>query len=220
MILRIKNWTKFQHYSDRKSMPWIKLHNSLLDDRKFMSLPDASKWLAIQLWLLASEGDIKGQIEGDIEDLAFRTRKEVDELSTSLNLLIDKGFIEDASNVLAECYQVASLDKIRRDNNIHHASKPLAKEKKKKSATEIERPSDVEKQVWDDFVKHRKKIRADITVTALTRIKNKADSAGLSLNDVLTEIVANGWRGFEPEWIKKDKKKSSGGYTDGVELWT
>lgn len=218
MILRIKNWTKFQHYSDRKSMPWIKLHNSLLDDRKFMSLPDASKWLAIQLWLLASEGDIKGQIEGDIEDLAFRTRKEVDELSTSLNLLIDKGFIEDASNVLAECYQVASLDKIRRDNNIHHASKPLAKEKKKKSATEIERPSDVEVQVWDDFLKHRKRLRADVTTTALNGIIKEAKKAGIPLNTVLTEMVTRGWRGFKAEWLDNEKKSSSS-YTDGVEIW-
>lgn len=218
MILRIKNWTKFQHYSDRKSMPWIKLHNSLLDDRKFMSLPDASKWLAIQLWLLASEGDIKGQIEGDIEDLAFRTRKEVDELSTSLNLLIDKGFIEDASNVLAECYQVASLDKIRRDNNIHHASKPLAKEKKKKSATEIERPSDVEVQVWDDFLKHRKRLRADVTTTALNGIIKEAKKAGIPLNTVLTEMVTRGWRGFKAEWLDNEKKNSSS-YTDGVEIW-
>ena len=118
MILRIKNWAKFQHYSNRHSMPWIKLHKSLLDDRKFMSLQDDSKWLAIQLWLLASEGDVKGEIDCEMEDLAFRTRKNLRSLEAQLNSLIDNGFIENASTMLADCEHEASLDKIREDNNI------------------------------------------------------------------------------------------------------
>ena len=30
-MLRIKNWSEFQHYKDR-APPWVKLHHSLLDN--------------------------------------------------------------------------------------------------------------------------------------------------------------------------------------------
>ena len=97
---------------------------------------------------------------------------------------------------------------------------PITNNHSNKQNTKIERPADVEVQVWDDFLSHRKKQRADLTLTALNRIKSQADKAGLSLNEVLSEMVARGWRGFQAEWMEKDKKKSSGSYTDGVELWT
>lgn len=52
----IKNWSTFQHYTDRNP-PWIKLYNSLLDDYMFTSLSPESKLLLIHLWLLASRTD-------------------------------------------------------------------------------------------------------------------------------------------------------------------
>lgn len=54
--ISIKNWSKFQHYSQRNP-PWIKLYNSLLDDYAFTSLSSDSKLLLIHLWLLASRTD-------------------------------------------------------------------------------------------------------------------------------------------------------------------
>lgn len=53
--LRVKNWEKYQHYTDRRP-PWIKIYTELLDgdDIQYSLLPDASKLLLIHLWLLAS----------------------------------------------------------------------------------------------------------------------------------------------------------------------
>ena len=53
-IGRPRNWEKFQHYKNRKP-PWIKLHHDLIDDREYQRLPIASRALAPQLWLMASE---------------------------------------------------------------------------------------------------------------------------------------------------------------------
>ena len=55
-MLRVKGWQKFQHYKDRRP-PWIKLSRELLDNRKWFKLSDASRSLAIMLWLIASEHD-------------------------------------------------------------------------------------------------------------------------------------------------------------------
>lgn len=56
--IRVKNFEKFQHYKDRNPV-WIKLYNEILDDYAFACLQDASKWLAVGIWLLASRHDNK-----------------------------------------------------------------------------------------------------------------------------------------------------------------
>jgi hypothetical protein len=100
--IRVKNWTKFQHYKHRRP-PWIKLHRELLDDFAFNRLPLASRALAPCLWLLASESD-DGSLPVSAQELAFRAHCSEDELLAAVNPLIEAGFLEcshDASELLA-----------------------------------------------------------------------------------------------------------------------
>jgi hypothetical protein len=65
------------------------------------------------------------------------------------------------------------------------------------------KPEDVNEQVWSDWLALRKTKRAPVTATALTRLRSEATKAGLTLQDALTQCVANGWQGFDSDWIKK-----------------
>jgi hypothetical protein len=94
-----RNWARFQHYNTRRP-PWIKLHRGLLDDYHFHTLPLASKALAPLLWLLASEQQ-DGVIEAEPAALAFRLRISEKDLLAGLKPLIDNGFFESASTMLA-----------------------------------------------------------------------------------------------------------------------
>lgn len=105
MILTVKNWADFQHYKDR-SPPWIKLHKGLLDNYEYQCLPLASRALAPMIWLLASES-VDGSIDADLRKLAFRLRTTEKEIQAGLTPLIEKGFLIDASNPLAERKQDA-----------------------------------------------------------------------------------------------------------------
>ena len=67
-------------------------------------------------------------------------------------------------------------------------------------------PDGVSQSVWDDFVKHRKTLKAQISKTAITRIEQEASKAGWTLEQALIECVARGWRGFKAEWVVEDKK--------------
>lgn len=112
MIIKPKNWIDFQHYKDR-CPPWIKLHKGLLDNYEFQVLPDASKALAMCLWLVASE-HLDGEIDADSTKLAFRFRQDAEKIKNSLKPLIDNGFffvVQPASNTLAEGKQDAPLDR-------------------------------------------------------------------------------------------------------------
>lgn len=101
MLLKPKNWEKFQHYKDRNP-PWIKLHRDLMIDRAFMSLPLASKALAPFFWLLASESHSKdGTFNASDEELEFRLRISIKEIREGRKSLIEKGFFTHASSALA-----------------------------------------------------------------------------------------------------------------------
>jgi len=105
MMIMPKNWAVFQHYKDR-CPPWIKLHRDLLNNREYMRLPLASKALAPLLWLLASESKT-GEFDASVEELCFRLHMTEAEVIAGLKPLIDKGFFTGASNVLADCNQLA-----------------------------------------------------------------------------------------------------------------
>ena len=105
MKLVPKNWGLFQHYKDR-CPPWIKLHRDLLNDRKFICLPTASKALAPLLWLLASESK-DGVFDASVPELEFRLRMTTEEIEVGLTGLICNGFFLDASTMLAPCLRPA-----------------------------------------------------------------------------------------------------------------
>ena len=71
---------------------------------------------------------------------------------------------------------------------------------------DIQAPEGVSDQVWQDFKKSRKTLRAAITKSAIDGIKREADKAGWRLEDALRECCARGWRGFKAEWVE-DKAK-------------
>ncbi len=197
-MLRIKNWSEFQHYKDR-APPWVKLHHSLLDNFEFHSLPIDSKALAPMLWLLASE-NLDGSISDDLTKVAFRLRTSVKDVQTALKPLIDKGFVVSDSNLLADCKQCA-LPETEAETETE-ARKPSVSSVKQRNPKHP-KPDDVEQSVWDDFVAHRKRKRGSITDLVMQSIQIEADKAGWSLNDALKEIVVCNWQTFKADYRTK-----------------
>lgn len=125
MRLTPKNWSSFQHYKDRAPV-WIKLHRSLLDDFAYSRLPVASRALAPLLWLLASEYS-DGVIDASPDELAFRLRMKEGDLVAALNPLIDSGFFDSDSDVLASRKQDACLEKRREETEEEKNIRAVAK---------------------------------------------------------------------------------------------
>jgi len=139
--LRVKDWETFQHYKDR-APPWIKLHKSLLDNFDFHRLPLASRALSPCIWLLASEFKFPqlGLIEYDVEMLSFRLRCGQDEITTAINGLVDKKFLEildDIEPLLASCYQVAMPEERRGEKRQSRVERAKRKNDGTKSKSEL-----------------------------------------------------------------------------------
>ena len=101
--MKIKNWSKFQHFKDRRP-PWVKLYRDILDDPDWHELEgDVAKAL-VMLWLIASEDETQEGNLPDAKHLAFRLRMPVNKVNQLLAKL-SGWVIQDDIEVISERYQ-------------------------------------------------------------------------------------------------------------------
>lgn len=225
-----KNWSELQHYKNRSPI-WIKLHKKLLDNYEYACLPLASKALAPMMWLLCSEGE-DGVITTSHAEIAFRLRVTESDVVVGLKPLIDKGFFvceQDASDVLADGYQLACLEKRREEIETEKEEEKEKRPRKRvSSSSDLDKPDDVTQQTWEDYLKVRKAKKAgSASQTAIDGIRAEAVIAGMKMEDVLKTCCVRNWVGFEAAWVKtqingahKPQSRHSGfggmDYTEGV----
>jgi hypothetical protein len=114
--------SEYQHYSDRNP-PWIKLHQLILEDYDFGKLPDATKWHALAITLLASRMDNHIPVDAKWIGMKVSANKPVD-----IDRLLSVRFLEvctcercveqDASKSLASCTTEQSREEQRREEQI------------------------------------------------------------------------------------------------------
>lgn len=98
--MKIKNWSQFQHFKDRRP-PWIKLYRDILDDIEWHELDAKSAKVLVMLWLIASESD--GVIP-DAKKLAFRLRMTEKDTEASL-IKLSHWLEQDDISVISDGYQ-------------------------------------------------------------------------------------------------------------------
>ena len=120
--MRIVNWEKYQLYK-HKSMPWFKLYGrDLLNDLDWHLLNCSEKSTLLELWCLASEN--QGWLP-DMNNVAFRLRKNIEVLEPILKSLIDKNWVtlsdikDEIIEPVQDQYSINMLDKIRIDKDIN-----------------------------------------------------------------------------------------------------
>ena len=103
--MKIKNWSKFQHFKDRKP-PWVKLYRDVLDDLEWHELDPLASKVLVMCWLIASEDD--GRLP-NTKTLAFRLRMSEKQTLDCLNKL-SHWLEQDDINTISEQYQVDGLE--------------------------------------------------------------------------------------------------------------
>ena len=89
-------------------------------------------------------------------------------------------------------YTEAPLDAVRGDDSSTAAQRKWAP-----------RPDDVSESVWQDWIAHRKAIKAPFSATALAQTRTEAAKAGMALDQALSTAMASGWRGFRADYVRK-----------------
>lgn len=70
---------------------------------------------------------------------------------------------------------------------------------------ELPCPEGVSPEVWADFLRHRKNLKAPLTATAWRRMAPELEAAareGWDRDDALAEAMAAGWRGLKADWLR------------------
>jgi len=191
--MRIKNWTKFQHFKDRRP-PWVKLYRDILDDLEWHELDPLAAKVLVMLWLIASEND--GRIP-DNKTLAFRLR--LTELKTKEIIIKLFHWLEhDDINPISEQYQ---CDRPERETETE-----TKKETKREIATIVACPPDVDQQIWDDWKQLRKAKKAPVTETVVNSARKEAAKANMAFSDFLSVWCARGSQGLQADWLKPDER--------------
>jgi hypothetical protein len=189
--MRIKNWTKFQHFKDRRP-PWVKLYRDILDDLEWHELDPLAAKVLVMLWLIASEND--GRIP-DNKTLAFRLR--LTELKTKEIIIKLSHWLEqDDISTISEQYQ---SDRPERETE-------TKKEIKREIATIVACPPDVDQQIWDDWKQLRKAKKAPVTETVVNSARKEAAKANMAFSDFLSVWCARGSQGLQADWLKPDER--------------
>ena len=183
--MKIKNWSKFQHFKDRKP-PWVKLYRDVLDDMEWYELDPLASKVLVMCWLIASEDD--GCLPNS-KTLAFRLRMTEKQTIDCLNKL-SHWLEQDDINAISEQYQTDSLE-----------TEKETETKKEKKATSVATPEGVNPDVWNDFMALRKAKKAAVTLTAIAGLQREADKANMTLEQVMSMCCERGWAGFKADWM-------------------
>ena len=183
--MKIKNWSKFQHFKDRKP-PWVKLYRDVLDDMEWYELDPLASKVLVMCWLIASEDE--GRLP-NTKTLAFRLRMTEKQTLDCLNKL-SHWLEQDDIDLISERYQSDSLE-----------TETETETKKEKKATVVATPVGVSQSVWDEFIAHRKAKKAKVTELVIEGIAKEAVKAGWSLEDALKETIVRNWQSFKADWV-------------------
>ena len=190
-------------------------------DTASLSDSDTLAYLRL-LWMYY---DTEQPLPNDTKKLAFR----IGSNSDAVQMLLETFFtLENDVWTHRRCdaeiatYHAKS-DRARNANQIRWASKMDVKSDpnkiptnnqepitNKKINTKPQRPDDVSELVWDDWLRHRKNLKAIVTDTVIKKIRNESSKAGLTFESALELMCARGWRGFDADWVKSKNKPSVG----------
>ena len=134
--------------------------------------------------------------EFSTEDLTWRNKR-ADEEITKYRLKADSA--RNANRIKSEKISALKSElKSEPNHNVTNNQEPITKNH---SIT----PEGVSNEVFNDFVKLRKGLKAPVTETAIKGLAKEAQKANMSLEQVMVLCCQNGWRGFKAEWIPKQK---------------
>lgn len=178
--MKIKNWSKFQHFKDRKP-PWVKLYRDVLDDMEWYELDPLASKVLVMCWLIASEDD--GRLPNS-KTLAFRLRMTEKQTIDCLNKL-SHWLEQDDIDLISEQYQSDSLET------------ETETKKETKGATAIVLPDWMPLETWQAFLAMRKKMKRVPTDHAVDLLIKKLDrfrANGQNIQAVLEKSITSNWQ--------------------------
>ena len=110
--MRIRNWSKFQHFKNKTSMVWFKVYGrDIINDPYWHELSSDQKATLFELWCLASEKN--GELP-DLKKLCFRLHKDKEFVQNML-ITLNAWFESDPDNSIYKVYKDYAREESREE---------------------------------------------------------------------------------------------------------
>lgn len=222
---------------------WCRLYESVLHDPKVQRLPGETFKGLINLWCLASASD---GVLPPIEDIAFALRTTESKAQALIDHLHDVGLLDvtddglqphnwngrqfksDVSTNRVRQFRERKKDVPRnsdetfRETPLEQSRAETESERKKASLRSGKKSAIDELQPTLDaeharaVIEHRQKIRKPLTPHAAKLLAGKFAKCP-NPNEAADAMIANGWQGFEPDWVTSRSPSAQSG--EGVPDW-
>jgi hypothetical protein len=188
--IRVRNWEKFQHYKHR-SPPWIKLHTELLDNYEFACLQDASKLLALCIWMIAARSDNKIPADpGWIQKRANLSGK------VDLAPLLQAGFIEEIQGLPSPEQPASTMLATRKQSA--DSEKSRDREETEAECASARAVPGLDLGSWDKWVTYRRKIGKPLKPVSLVDAAREMAKHGDQQAAVVQHSIGNQYQGLIP----------------------
>jgi hypothetical protein len=195
-MLAVKNWSKFQHFKNRRP-PWIKLYRDLLEDVDWHELTGDTAKVLVSLWLIASERN--GELPS-LRALAFRLH--LTEAAVAKHLATLKHWLrQDDDNMMTSGCQGDTPER-EGEREIETEKIPRASKSRSFALPDwLTSLPEWKPDLWDAWLDTRRRKRASNTPHALGLLVDKlAQRKGDAVAAIRTAVEA-GWQGFEWAWF-------------------
>ena len=113
--MKVRNWSKFQHFKNKTSMVWFKVYGrDIINDPDWHELSSDQKATLFELWCLASEKN--GQLP-DLKELCFRLHKDKEFVQNML-ITLNSWFEADSADSIYGEYTEYAREKKREEEKI------------------------------------------------------------------------------------------------------
>lgn len=86
------------------------------------------------------------------------------------------------------------------------ASTP-ARKRKPSSISSVEKPDEIDEQVWSDWLQIRKAKRLPLTQTAWSAMCVEAEKVGFTAEEAVKHAVERGWASFKAQWLLNEQEE-------------
>lgn len=73
-----------------------------------------------------------------------------------------------------------------------------------------DRPEDITKDHWDQWIPIRKLKRLPVNDAVIEKMRREAEKAGLTLDQSVLKCIENGWAGFEARYLENQQQRKGG----------
>lgn len=115
-MIKIRNWSKFQHFKNKSSMVWFKVYGrDIINDPDWHDLDSDQKATLFELFCLASERN--GELP-EMRKICFRLHKDEQFISEMIKSLL-AWFDSDLEDSIYDVYTENAREKKREEENIY-----------------------------------------------------------------------------------------------------